>query len=118
MRVAHLLTIAFAGLTAAQAAPPPPAEAYGRLPAIGSVALSPDGKRVAVLVGYEYRAAEPDRELTSLSIIDIDSGKVEATLAPPPKNNLRGVGWADEKRPFYFISSSGHARDALPKRHR
>jgi dipeptidyl aminopeptidase/acylaminoacyl peptidase len=114
MRVAHLLTIALAGFSAAQAAPPPPAEAYGRLPAIGSVALSPDGKRVAVLVGYEYRSSEPDRELTSLSIIDIDSGKVEATLAPPPKNNLRGVGWADEKRPFYFISSSGHARDALP----
>jgi dipeptidyl aminopeptidase/acylaminoacyl peptidase len=115
MRSVHLLAaVILSGLTTAQAATPPPAEAYGRLPAIGGVALSPDGKRVAVVVGYEFRSTEPDRELTSLSIIDIDSGKVEATLAPPPKNNLRGVGWADEKRPYYFISSSGHARDALP----
>ena len=97
----------------AQGATPPPAEAYGRLPALSSVALSPDGKRVVVSVGYEYRSSEPERELTSLSVIDIDTGKVEATLAPP-KNTLRGVGWADEKRPYYFISATGRARDAWP----
>ncbi len=117
MRIVQLLAAAIALTCAgasAQAATPPPAEAYGRLPAFGAVALSPDGKRVAVSVGYEYRSSEPDRELTSLSIIDLDTGKVEAALAPPPKNNLRGVGWADEKRPYYFISSTGHARDALP----
>ena len=82
--------------------------------AIGSAALSPDGKRIAVSVGYEYRSTEPDRELTSLSIIDIDSGKVDHTLAPPPKNTLRGVGWADEKRPYYFISGTMRARDLMP----
>ncbi|MBC8027296.1 MAG: hypothetical protein H7Y89_14985, partial [Steroidobacteraceae bacterium] len=117
MRNVQRLTAAIVltcGIASAQAATPPPAEAYGRLPAFGSVALSPDGKRVVVSIGYEYRASEPDRELTSLGVIDIDSGKVEATLAPPPQNNLRGVGWADEKRPYYFISSSGHARDAMP----
>src|SRR5262245_41562857 len=116
MRIVQLLTavIACAGVPAIQAATPPSAEAYGRLPAISSVALSPDGKRVVISVGYEYRASEPDRELTSLSIIDLDTGKVEKTLAPPPKNNLRGVGWADDKRPYYFISSTGRARDALP----
>jgi dienelactone hydrolase len=116
MRIVQLLAAAIgcAVASAAQAASPPPPEAYGRLPAFGSVALSPDGKRVAVSVGYEYRSTDPDRELTSLSIIELDSGKVEATLAPPPKNNLRGVGWADDKRPYYFISSSGHARDAYP----
>ncbi len=98
----------------AQSATPPPAEAYGRLPAIGDADISPDGKRVALVVGYEYRASEPDRELTGLSVIDIDSGKVERTLAPPPRNNLRGVGWADDLRTYYFISGSGHARDTLP----
>ena len=98
----------------AQAATPPPAEAYGRLSAIGSVALSPDGRRVAVSVGYEYRASEPDRELTAFSIIDIDTGKVEQTLAPPIKNTLRGVGWADEKRPYYYISGTVRARDLMP----
>jgi dienelactone hydrolase len=98
----------------AQSAPPPPVEAYGRLPAIGSVALSPDGKHVVVAVGYEYLATEPDRELTSLSVIDIDTGKIEQTLAPPTKNTLRGVGWADEKRPYYFISGTVRARDLMP----
>ncbi len=117
MRHAHLLTPAIvlifaAGLPALAA--PPPAEAYGRLPAIGSAALSPDGKRVALAIGYEFRASEPDSELTALSVIDIDTGKVEATLAPPARNNLRGVGWADEKRPYYFISATGRARDAWP----
>jgi dipeptidyl aminopeptidase/acylaminoacyl peptidase len=118
MRIAQLTTAAIAigcaAAFAAEAATPPPAEAYGRLPALGSVALSPDGKRVVVSVGYEYRSTAPDRELTSLSVINLDSGKIEATLAPPPKNNLRGVGWADENRPYYFISSTGRATDALP----
>ena len=35
-------------VTAAEAPPPP--EAYGRLPAIGSAAISPDGKRLAVTI--------------------------------------------------------------------
>jgi dipeptidyl aminopeptidase/acylaminoacyl peptidase len=111
-----VLTTAFVCTWAhvALGAAPPPAEAYGRLPAIGSVALSPDGKRVAVSVGYEYRSTEPDRELTAFSIIDIDTGKVEQTLAPPTKNTLRGVGWADERRPYYYISGTVRARDLMP----
>ena len=113
---ARILVTAFACtfVHVAHGASPPPAEAYGRLPAIGSAALSPDGKRVVVSVGYEYRAAEPDRELTSLSVIEIDTGKVEQTLTPPPKNTLRGVGWADDKRPYYYISGTMRARDLMP----
>jgi len=116
MRTAQLVTAVFtlACALSARAAAPPPAEAYGRLPAIADVALSPDGKRVVISVGYEFRAAEPDRELTSLSIINIDTGKVEKTLAPPPDNTLRGVGWADDKRAYYFVSSTGHTGDVIP----
>lgn len=99
---------------AAWPATPLPAEAYGRLPAIGSAAISPDGKRLVLSVGYEYRASDPDRELTALSVIDIDSGKVEHTLAPPTKNTLRDVGWADDRRAFYFISGTIRARDLMP----
>jgi len=73
--------IACAWAHAALGASPPPAEAYGRLPAIGSAALSPDGKRVVVSVGYEYRATEPDRELTSLSVIETFLAKA---LKPAP----------------------------------
>ena len=98
----------------AQGATPPPAEAYGRLPGISSAAISPDGKRVVISVGYEYHANEPNRVLTAIRIIDLDSGKVERTLAPPEKNTLRGVGWADEKRAYYDISGTLNAKDLAP----
>lgn len=116
---ARILTTAFVCLITqfaqtAPAATPPPVEAYGRLPAVDSAALSPDGKRVALTVGYEYSTAAPDRELTSLSIIDIDTGKVEHTLAPPLKNTLRDAAWADEKRPYYIISVTMRAKDLMP----
>ena len=59
MRIAGFLTatVAVAYAFTAGAATPPPAEAYGRLPALGDVALSPDGKRVVLAVGYEYRSS-------------------------------------------------------------
>lgn len=107
-----IIAVTFTGV--ARAADPPPAEAYGRLPAIGSAAISPDGKRLALSVGYEYLAAEPDRELTAFQVLDIDAGKFEQTLTPPKGNTLRGAGWADDRRPYYYVSATGYARDALP----
>lgn len=114
MRIGCLATVLVCTCaTAVWSAPPPPAEAYGRLPAISSAAISPDGKRLVVSVGYEFRASDPDRELTALSVIDIDTGKVEHTLAPPTKNTLRDVGWADDRRAYYFISGTVRARDLM-----
>jgi dipeptidyl aminopeptidase/acylaminoacyl peptidase len=115
MRAAYFLIIATvtSGVVRAADAPPPP-EAYGRLPAIGSATLSPDGKRIAMSIGYEFRSAEPDRELTAFRVLNVDTGKFEHTMSPPAGNTLRGAGWADEKRPFYFISSTGSTRDAMP----
>jgi dipeptidyl aminopeptidase/acylaminoacyl peptidase len=95
-------------------AAPPPVEAYGRLPAIGDAALSPDGKRLALEVSGEFKASEPDREINFIRILNIDTGAVEHTLAPPPRHKLRGVGWADDKRPYYFISTTVDAADTLP----
>jgi len=111
----RVLSIVIAGGFSMQlAAAPPPAEAYGRLPAIGSAAISPDGKRVALSVGFEYKVAEPDRELTALRIVNLDSGTIEHTLPSPPRNTLRGVGWADDDRAYYFISAPANAKDAAP----
>jgi dipeptidyl aminopeptidase/acylaminoacyl peptidase len=93
---------------------PPPAEAYGRLPAIGSASMSPDGKRIAMSVGYEFHADEPDRELTAFRVLNIDTGTFEQTLKAPPGETLRGAGWAEEQRPYYFISATGHTSDAYP----
>jgi dipeptidyl aminopeptidase/acylaminoacyl peptidase len=101
-------------VTATALAAPPPPEAYGRLPALGDVALSPDGKHVVVMVGSEYRPSEPDRELSALRIIDLDTGKIEQTLAPPDKHTLRGVGWADDQRAYYTISASANQKDLYP----
>jgi dipeptidyl aminopeptidase/acylaminoacyl peptidase len=101
-------------LGVAHAAGPPPPEAYGRLPAIGSAAISPDGKRLALQIGYEFQSAEPERELTAFRVLNIDSGAFEQTLTPPAGNTLRGAGWADEGRPYYFVSVTGFQRDALP----
>jgi len=99
-------------LAGTAAAAPPPVEAYGRLPAIVNAALSPDGKRVAVAVGFEFSSAEPDRDLTTFRIINIDTGQIEHTLAPPPRNTLRGVGWAGDRRPFYYVSMAADAAEA------
>lgn len=115
MRITHLSILAAACMFATHAsAEPPPVEAYGRLPAIGAAALSPDGKRVALSVGFEYDASDPERELTALRIVNIDAGQIEHTLAPPERNTLRGVGWADERRAIYFISAAARAADAFP----
>ncbi|MES1156423.1 MAG: S9 family peptidase [Alphaproteobacteria bacterium] len=97
--------VLFGGAALAQTAPPP-VEAYGRLPAIGDAAISPDGHRLALSVGYEYSTAQPDRDLTAFSILNIDAGQMEHTLAPPPHNTFRGVGWGDDNHPFYLISST------------
>ncbi|HET9862277.1 MAG TPA: S9 family peptidase [Steroidobacteraceae bacterium] len=95
-------------------AAPPPVEAYGRLPAIQTAAISPDGKRVVISVGFEYSSAEPDRELTALRIVNIDTGAIEHTLPSPRANTLRGVGWADDTRAYYFISATVNVKDLAP----
>jgi acetyl esterase/lipase len=115
MRTSKILYAAIVWSLVMQAyAAPPPVEAYGRLPAIGDAALSPDGKRLALEVSAEYKAADPDRELNAIRILNIDAGAIEHTLAPPPRHKLRGVAWADDKRPFYFISTTVDAADTLP----
>src|SRR5689334_25224503 len=89
-------------------AQPPPVEAYGRLPAIGSAAISPDGKRVALTLGFEYQASKPDSDLSALRIINVDTGKIEHTLAPPKSNTMSDVGWADDSRPYYILRESAN----------
>jgi dipeptidyl aminopeptidase/acylaminoacyl peptidase len=115
MQVVRLSIAALVCLLAAHAtAAPPPAEAYGRLPAIGDAAMSPDGKRLALEISGEYKPAEPDRENTAIRILNIDTGAIEHTLAPPPRHKLRGVSWADDRRPYYFISTTVDVADTLP----
>jgi acetyl esterase/lipase len=115
VRTAHLLAgLAALAFSQAAAAQPPPAEAYGRLPAIGDAAISPDGTRLAISVGLQYRASEPDRDLTALRMVNIDTGAIEHTLAPPQANTFRWVGWADERRAIYYISATVRPGNLVP----
>lgn len=93
---------------------PPPVEAFGRLPAIQHIAISPDGTRLAVIAGLPYRVDQPNRELTAFRVLNLETGRPEHELAPPDRNTLRGVGWADDARPFYIISMQTHAGDMAP----
>ena len=101
-------------LAATSAAAPPPVEAYGRFPAIGDAALSPDGKRLAMTVGYEFQKADPSRESNVFRVLNIDTGAFEHTMAPLPGNKLRGAGWADDRRPYYVISRAANIHDIVP----
>ena len=60
--------------------------AYGRLPLIQSVAISPDGGSIA------YIATGPDKRFIVAQTLD---GKVRAT-ASLGDNKIRGVSWADK----------------------
>lgn len=78
--VTGLLTLGFA--TAAQAAPP--LEVFGRLPAVESLSLSPDGDRVAfVQVNGEQR-----------EVVVFDLARKGRTRVPTGPNKVRGVNWA------------------------
>src|SRR5688572_16164342 len=110
-----IIFVALASSFAIQAsAEPPPVEAYGRLPAIGSAALSPDGQRLALTVGYEFQKSATDQETSVFRVLNIDTGKFEHTLAPPPGNKLRRAGWADDRRPFYVMSRAASFKDIAP----
>jgi dipeptidyl aminopeptidase/acylaminoacyl peptidase len=87
-------------------AQPPPVEAYGRLPAIGSVAISPDGKRAAIVVSARQPTNDASLDIGVFRVINLDDGTIEHTVAPPANTTLRSAGWADDSRPYYSVSAS------------
>ena len=87
--------MAVAAPLAAQVAPPP-LEAYGELPEIEGVALSPEGSRVAVLitVGGERMLAVFDEAINPLRRFDAADLKI------------RDFSFVDEDRLLLFTSST------------
>jgi dipeptidyl aminopeptidase/acylaminoacyl peptidase len=103
MRVwSHALAAALAGATllvlapAAQAQSPPPVEAYGRLPAVGGVSISPDGQRLAVAVSQG--------DATAFQVINLGTSQTEANYGVPAALSLRGVNWADSGHALLIVS--------------
>jgi dipeptidyl aminopeptidase/acylaminoacyl peptidase len=87
--------------------PPPPAEAYGRLPAISDVGISPDGRRLALaLSNLEGQS--------SVAIVDLDDVSASTSFALHERDQLRGVGWADDRRVAFLVSQTLHPGDVLP----
>jgi dipeptidyl aminopeptidase/acylaminoacyl peptidase len=103
----------FAAVLACAAAPaaaqpaPPPAEAYGRLPAISDAGISPDGRRLALAL------SSPEGR-SSVAIIDLEDISASISFALQENDQLRGVGWADDRRVAFLVSRTFRPTDVLP----
>lgn len=75
---------------------PPPVEAYGRLPAISAVSISPDGQRLI--------AAVAEGDASAWQIINLSTGQTEHNYGVPAELALRGVGWADDGHAIVNVS--------------
>lgn len=76
----------------------PPVEAYGNLPAVSDVAISPNGERLAI--------AAFDGQRSVLRIVNVQTGAAERVSAVPDDTKLRGVGWADDERVLFYVSAT------------
>ncbi len=83
-----------------------PAEAYGRLPAISSAAISPDGQRVALAM------SSPDGQ-SRVGVLDLATGRV-AAAAVPAGGQLRGVDWANDQYVAFLMSQTFRPGEVLP----
>lgn len=84
----------------------PPVEAFGRLPAISDVAISPDGTRVALARN------EPGGSV--LQVVNLDRGEQVAAERVEEGVRLLGVGWIDNERVSFLLNRTFRPRDALP----
>jgi dipeptidyl aminopeptidase/acylaminoacyl peptidase len=95
------------GATRAQTAPaPPPVEAFGRLPGIIDVSISPDGARIAL--------ARHDSGVSAVQLYDIARNQILHTATVGEESRLRGVGWADDSHATFLISRTFRPHEVLP----
>jgi dipeptidyl aminopeptidase/acylaminoacyl peptidase len=75
----------------------PPIDAFGQLPTLGDVAMSPDGTRYAAIVGGTTGSEIQVREITTGKLL----------LASPAKDfKLRSLQWADNDRIVLILSQT------------
>lgn len=103
---ACVAVLGFAAPAIAQA--PPPVEAFGRLPAIADVAISPDGRRFAVAAS----TASGDGVILIVTIDDPNAERRRYGVGE--RMTLRGVGWADDERVTYQVSQTFQPGQVLP----
>ena len=75
----------------------PPIDAFGQLPTLGDVAMSPDGTRYAAIVGGTTGSEIQVREVTTGKLL----------LASPAKDfKLRSLQWSDDDRIILTLSQT------------
>ena len=97
MRVALFAAVCCLFINLATAAnSPPPAEAYGRIPSIEDVVISPAGKLLAW--GDNSGAAQ------FVIIFDLEKGAEKRKLTVPGDSRLRNLTWADDETLLMEVS--------------
>lgn len=91
------------GLSANAATPPPtvPLEAYGRLPTVSSMAISPNGDRIA------FRRA--DASVDAVVVMELSSGEVIG-IVDGSETKVRDVSFLDQDRVLLYAAESAHIR--------
>ena len=98
---------------ATTAAPMLPARAYGRLPSIADLAISPDGAKLIFAINEDTGAQ-------GYKVVDLNAGatiwgaKVGSGRSESERSILRSVGWADDQHATFQMSATFSAGRALP----
>lgn len=95
-----LLWLGLLGLASLSAASGAPLEAYGRLPALENVTISPDGKELAYVTGFEGN--------TTVVVYGVDSSKILAGINLG-SIKVRGLSWADNDNILITASTTALA---------
>ncbi|MEY2883188.1 MAG: hypothetical protein RL490_912 [Pseudomonadota bacterium] len=104
MRGWHLLAAILAVVLGPPLSAAPPIDAYGQLPSLGDIALSPDGTRYAAIFG--------GTKGSEIQVHEIVSGKL--LLASPAQDyKLRSLQWADNDRIVLTVSQTSEVRNLV-----
>lgn len=97
MRVLRFVAAIIAVVVFGSVAAAPPVDAYGQLPTLGDIALSPDGARYAAIVGGTNGSEIQVREVTTAKLL----------LTSPARDfKLRSLQWADNNRIVLTLSQT------------
>jgi hypothetical protein len=87
-------------------APSPPVEAFGALPAIADVAISPDGSKVA------FATAADGAPL--VTILDVEQNRTIYRARINEGSELRDIGFADDRYVTYVVTRTLRPDEVLP----
>ncbi len=102
MSLRALLPLVAAPILAAPAAATPPLSAYGQLPAIRSLEISPDGSKFAAIVGDEQRSEIQVRAFGSNQLLSVSSAD---------RFKVRSLQWAGPDHVVTTVSTTASVPD-------